>query len=66
LHHKKELWNFFIKIDKKNEIKNTCGCSLKKQDNNNIGESHNREKEVISDDNKFILKPMITKRKLRY
>jgi len=43
--------NKFIKIVKKNELENTCGCSLNQQDNNNIdiGESNNREREVISD-----------------
>jgi len=43
--------NKFIKIDKKNELENTCGCSLNEQDNNNIhvGESNNIEREVVSD-----------------
>jgi len=38
--------NKFIKIDKKNELENTCECSLNKEDNNNIdtGESNNRER----------------------
>ena len=37
----------FIKIDKKNELENTSGCSLNEQDNNNIdvGEDNNRERE---------------------
>ena len=42
--------NKFIKRDKKNELENIGGCSLNEQDNNNIdiGESNNREREVIS------------------
>jgi len=40
-----------MKIDKKNGLENTSGCSLNEQDNNNIdiGESNNRERGVVSD-----------------
>jgi len=43
--------NKFIKIHKKNELKNTCGCSLNEQYNNNIDidESNNIEREVVCD-----------------
>ena len=42
----------FIKIDEKNELENTGGCSLNEQDNNlDIGESNNRE--VVSDEDNY-------------
>ena len=42
----------FIKIDEKNELENTGGCSLSEQDNNlDIGESNNRE--VVSDEDNY-------------
>jgi len=46
--------NKFIKIDKKNELRNKSGRYLNKEDNNNIdiGENKNREREVVSDENK--------------
>ena len=42
----------FIKIDEKNELENTSGCSLNEQDNNlEIGENNNRE--VVSDEDNY-------------
>jgi len=43
--------NTFKKIDKKNKLENTSGCSLNEQDNNNIdiGENNNKVREIISD-----------------
>jgi len=51
----KGAMNKFIKIDKKNELENIGGCSLNEQDNNNIdiGESNNRERKVVSDEDDF-------------
>jgi len=44
--------NKFRKIDKKNELENTYGCSLNEQDNDNIDicESNNGEIGVVSDE----------------
>jgi len=42
----------FIKIDEKNELENTSGCSLNEQHNNlNISENNNRE--VVSDEDNY-------------
>jgi len=43
--------NKFIKLDKKNELENTCGCYLNEQDNNNIDidENNNRKIKLVSD-----------------
>jgi len=48
----KGVMDKFIKIDEKNELENTGGCSLSEQDNNlDIGESNNRE--VVSDEDNY-------------
>ena len=48
----KRAMDKFIKIDEKNELENTGGCSLNEQDNNlDIGENNNRE--IVSDEDNY-------------
>lgn len=59
--------NKSIKIYKKNELENTCGCYLTEQDNNNIDivDNNNREREVVSDEDKYLILKPITRRRLK-